>query len=82
LYLPFSFFCFNYINLYNPFSLWLSGGVKLLPELSLLNTPVPHTPAKAANTKAAMSVSRLLRYKARPHASNMFLPLLPTRCDG
>ena len=51
--------------------LWLAGGVKLFPEDSLPNTPVPQTAANATSTSAMPRVSRRLVYKARPHASNI-----------
>ena len=41
--------------------LWLFGGVNVLPELSLPNTPVPQTPAPTANSRAITSVSRRAR---------------------
>src|SRR5580698_7148579 len=51
--------------------LGLDGGVKLSPDDSLPNTPVPQTAAKATNRSVPTSASRLLRNKACPHASNM-----------
>ena len=56
--------------------LWLDGGVKLSPDDSLPNTPVPQTAAKATKRSVRTSVSRRLRYKARPHASNILPPEL------
>ncbi len=51
--------------------LWLDGGVKLSPDDSLLNTPVPQAPAMATNRSVITSVSRRLRNRARPQASNI-----------
>ena len=54
--------------------LWLAGGVKLSPDESWPNTPVPQTAANATSTSVMPRVSRRLVYKARPHASNIPVP--------
>jgi hypothetical protein len=48
--------------------------VKLSPEESLPKTPVPQTAANATKTSVMPSVSLRLRYKARPHVSNISPP--------
>src|SRR5215470_19643827 len=51
--------------------LWLAGGVKLSPDDSLPDTPVPHSPAAAVSTTMMPSDSHRQRYRTRPHTWNM-----------
>jgi hypothetical protein len=54
----------------------LDGLVGLVPgRVSLPKTPVPHAAANATSTSARTSVSRRLRYRVRPHASNISPPV-------